>query len=307
MPVRRGGNQAVWPSGHRLGAGEVVRIRTIRPRFHHERVFVGELTRTAEDIGHTICSSRPDLVIQFGTQERHWPGPTLFAECGWLPRWWFQLSHTGINAQHHLAPLKLERLDKEQRWKAVVHLKQVRAGVGSPGWAYLDMDAPPVAGAPERFILAPLQMEMDTNMENAPEELRTNQGFVDTVTDLVLDRFGDVPVIFKQHPHSQAASQLALKMRRDCDEVYAHNRASVYSYLKHRGCDWVVTANSNVYNDALLFDVAAHALGDGIWPPESERPYNNLEYVYALMRAQWRLRDARSPQRVEQAIEEAMA
>jgi hypothetical protein len=282
-----------------------VRIAIIPSEFHHERVFLGELANTARGLGHETVTHYPDLVIQWGAKNAPWAGPTLYAECGWLPRWWYQLSHTGINARHHLAPLELEPLDDDQRWKVGVHLERIRSGKEAPkGWGYLDIDAAPVENVPERFILAPLQMEDDVNVESMPEALRTNQGFVDQVSEH-RDYYGpDLPIIFKQHPNTGAEYQLHLEMRRDGDRVYPHQHAHVYAYLKHPGCALVVTVNSNVANDALLWDVPVLTLGRGIWGPDAFR--NREQYVYALMRAQWTVADARNPQRVKQAIEEAV-
>ncbi|GAG07719.1 unnamed protein product, partial [marine sediment metagenome] len=226
---------------------------------------------------------------------------------------------SGINAKHHLAPLKLEPLDDEQRWKVDVHLDRIRTGQDAPkGWGYLDIAAAPVESVPPEFILAPLQMEDDVNVESMPEALRTNQGFVDYLSQHRDDLLPDLPIVFKQHPNTGARYQRALKMRREGDKVYAHKQGHVYAYLKHPGCVAVVTVNSNVANDALLWDVPVVALGKGVWPrrvwyPDlfsvdcagGEQGPVYPEYVYALMRAQWSLADARNPQRVKQAIEEA--
>ena len=117
-------------------------MRVVPPRFDHEAVFLNEFARTV--VEHGI---ETDVTLQWGV---HTPsdGPTIYVECGWLPRWWYQVSHRGINAQHHLAPLKCRGLDAEQSWKVDTHLRRIREGKDAPPWGYLDIAAPPIECVP---------------------------------------------------------------------------------------------------------------------------------------------------------------
>ena len=107
-------------------------------------------------------------------------------------------------------------------------------------------------------------------------------------------------------------------MRRKGDKVFPHRQGPVHGYLKHPGCVAVVTANSNVANDALLWDVPTVALGGGIWPGYLfldslddlymwlDCEWHILAYVRWLHDVQWSTRDARSLERVAEAIEGAL-
>lgn len=300
-----------------------MRISYTRPTWSHEASFVNSLLTTARDLGHAIVPDpkTADLHVQWGARDAPPRKPTLFVELGWLPRWYYQVSHRGINADHHLAQPKLEPIDAEQRWKAEVLLRTIREGRGAPGhWGYLYIgETPPTAVAKLRYILAPLQMEIDTNMEHVPLAMRTNQGFVDAVTEHVERHLPELPIVFKQHPHSQARPQLDLEMRRRGDKVYPHRQASVYAYLKDPRCVAVVTANSNVANDGLLFDKPSVVFGRGIWPGGvflktlahldawQVGAEMRLMYVYWLSKVQWTLRDASDAMRVDGALRDASA
>jgi hypothetical protein len=296
-----------------------VRISVAKAKYDHERRFLNELAMTCRDIGHDVTVSylpKGDLHIQWGGRP-HRRTPTLYCELGWLPRWHYQVSHSGINHQHHRQGEPLPVLTPQQEAKARLILADTRKMVGAPhGWGHTNAKAPVAEIVHNRFVLAPLQMESDTNMASVPPELRTNQGFVDAVTDHVAETLGAVRIIFKQHPNSRARPQLSLSMRRKGDKVWPHRVGPVHGYLKHPGCTAVVTANSNVANDALLWGVPTMAMGGGIWPEgvflESLADIDlwddseafRLAYVYWLHQVQWSYKDARSLRRVSQAIDE---
>jgi hypothetical protein len=296
-----------------------VRISVAIPQFPHESRFVGELAHTAKDLGHWVTVSdepRDDLHIQWGARPQR-TEPTLYCELGWLPRWSYQVSHTGINGKHHRQGERLPGIGDAQVGKVHMMLQNVKRGIGAPkGWGYLDIDAPPAESVPHEFVLAPLQMEQDTNMASVPAKLQTNAEFINAATTHVAGTLGDVPIVFKQHPHSQARPQLGLKTWREGDKVYPHRQAHVYQYLKHTGCVAVIARNSNVLVDSLLWDVPAMSMGRGIWPDDlflhslgdmDLWPLGTRDreaFLWWLRDVQWSMSDARSLRRVSQVIDE---
>jgi hypothetical protein len=302
-------------------------IAVLEPLFAHERKMVMDFASTCVDIGHTVRILRKgeepkhqwlnsDIRLVWGTHETSLPPSerNIYFELGWLPRWHYQVSHTGINARHHLAGSELPTLTHSHRVMVSELLESVRLGIGSPGWGYLSISAPPFPYVPgDGFVLAPLQMEMDTNMENVPEHLRTNQGFVDAVSAMNLPW----KVVFKQHPHSLAAYQMGLEMRRPGDKVYLHKSAHVYSYLKSGKCRGVITLNSNVAHDALLYDIPVVTLGTGFWPEGvflngydgfdfttwDQRADKRTAYLVNLTMSQWKQSDAQLHSKVAHMID----
>lgn len=293
-------------------------------KWKHEDLFLRSIAKTAVDIGHKLTpASKADVVIQWGVSRDAGanPPPALHCELGWLPRWSYQVSHKGINAAHHRARARLEKLTREQVWKVNLILTAAREGKGMPSdWGYMQRGK--IENAPKSpYVLAPLQMANDVNMDHVPEQIRTNQQFIDYVSECELPH----PVYFKQHPNSQAKDQIGLKVRRKQDHIWRHKDGSVYQLLESSNVVAVVARNSNVVHDALLYHTPTVALARGIWPPKvfgdamslryfagfladwCREPWrkHRESYVHWLGRVQWKLSDAADPQRVEAALREA--
>ena len=296
-----------------------MRITFSEPKWAHELTFIAELLCSCRELGHLVSGTDADgdLHIQWGAEPKR-DIPALYCELGWLPRWSYQLSHTGINHQHHRQGERLPTLTDAQRGKVHSLFQDVRRGVGAPRrWGYLDMTALPATSVPRKFVLAPLQMEQDTNMENVPGALRTNEGFINAVTTHVAATLGETPIVFKQHPHTEARPQLGLKTWRKQDEVYAHRTAGIHSLLKHPGCVAVVACNSNSLIESLLWGVPAMAMGGGIWPKDAFlETLNDIDLwplgaayrdalAWWLNDVQWTITQAREPERVAEAIRQA--
>jgi hypothetical protein len=298
-----------------------MRIAEIGARAPHEDRFISAIAKTAVSLGHELTTpDDAELLIQWGARPRR-SRPTLYCELGWLPRWSFQVSHTGINAEHHQARPQLDRLTREQRWKVDLILKDARSGKGAPPeWGYLNR-GPMRSVTHADFILAPLQMPDDVNMDSIPENLRSNHAFIYYVSERDLPH----PVYFKQHPNSQAAEQLSLVLHREQDVLWPHTRGTVYQLLESGHCRGVIARNSNVVHDALLYDIPSYVLGLGVWPrgvylqpnfsfvqdalfewtTDADSILNRESYIYALSRIQWTMHDAADPRRVGLAIGEA--
>ena len=300
-----------------------MKIHVQRAKFSHEGTFLMSFAKTARDLGHTLVkdSASADLLLQWGARPRH-GSPALYVELAWLPRWTYQVSHKGINANHHLARPKLDKLTRDQKWKVELILRHAYEGKGMPNdWGY--MQRAEIDNAPsEPYILAPLQMASDVNMDSVPEGLRNNQSFIDHISELDLP----FPVYFKQHPNSQAKQQMALKVRRRQDHIWRHKDGSVYQLLGAGTVTALVAGNSNCLHDCLIYDTPAIALGRGVWPRRIFGDALNLryfegfiadwnrddwrkrraQYVHWLSRVQWKLSDSADPKRVAAAIEGAM-
>ncbi len=269
-----------------------------------------------------VARNRPDTVSIVWNGRQHRPiGPTLYCEHGWLPRSEYQISPRGINADSHAAPFRWdgEPLAAEEREALGRRLESVRRA------EHDELEAP---GLPEEFLLVPLQMEGDTNLvRHAPRELRRMQGLV----DLVSRANPPWPLVFKQHPADLRRSpprHPRLRLRRRQDLLYPHARGTVHGILATRRCVGIVSVNSNVVHDGLLWDVPAVVLGRNVWPRSGPSPFldrlpadwldlaNHLEdpevlrvreaYAAHLLRHQWTAAELKDPEVVRGLLAEAM-
>jgi glycosyltransferase involved in cell wall biosynthesis len=257
--------------------------------------------------------------------------PTLYCEHGWLPRSSYQISPRGINAASHAAPFSWDDagLSAEEDRALDEHLAAIKSAAHAGYYRYMQADQGAATGVPQAFLLVPLQMEYDTNLvHHAPAHLRTMQALIDHVAGLK----PPWPVIFKQHPMDaeRGNRHLRLRVRRPQDMLWPHARGNVHQMLKSGACCGVVTINSNVAHDSLLWNVPAIVLGRNIWPTQGRvtpfltaipRDWSLLPasatqaeaitcrraYMHFLMRNQWTLEDARDQARVAALIESAMS
>lgn len=247
-------------------------------------------------------------------------GPALYGEHAWLPRWEYQISPRGINADSHLAPFVWDgrALSCEQQQALDAHLAAIRAG-GPDNYRYMQTAVAAADDLPAEFLLVPLQMEWDTNIQrHVPVRFRHMQALVDEVARAR----PPLPVIYKQHPADvrRGNRQLRLRLARRQDAIWPHDRGNIHQLLKSGRCRGIVALNSNVVHDGLIWDVPAIVLGANVWPRDAFGPFltalpcdwNQLfeslrdpqrsacraAYAHYLMRNQWKLADARDPARV---------
>jgi len=192
----------------------------------------------------------------------------LCCENGWIPRSHYQVQWDGINGAGHLAPWRWEGpLSRGERLALAGYIADILNGRMAT-YQYANAAGPTWDGLDDEFLLVPLQMPGDVNMLMAPVELRTAAGLVDFVSEC------DPPkrVVFKQHPADvrQGNRQLGIELPRDQDILLPHCDAPVHGVLKNRLCLGVVTVNSNVAHDAMLYDLPVVALGGGMWPEPEE-------------------------------------
>lgn len=296
------------------------------------------LAETAARLGHTVlrdpqAAARAPraLAVVWNGRGHLGRGPVLFCEHGWLPRSDYQISPRGINAGSHVAPFEWDgtALTPEQDAALDAHLATIKSSTFSGYYQYMQADKGVPADLPPQFLLVPLQIESDTNIvRHAPAHLRTMQALIDHVSKVD----PPWPVVFKQHPADvrHGSRHLRLRVRRRQDMIWAHTRGNIHQMLKSGACRGILTINSNVAHDGLLWDVPAIVLGRNVWPQRGVRlPFLTAvprdwsvlaesataseaiacrrAYAHFLMRSQWTLAQARDPQRVAALLAEAVA
>jgi glycosyltransferase involved in cell wall biosynthesis len=327
------------------GAPEAAGVETLRPASQPGRTsmkvaierrstgLVGQLLEalaaSASKLGHAVSrdpaasAHDPRAVSIVWNGRRHSSrGPTLYCEHGWLPRSAYQISPAGINAASHLAPFLWDGipLTSDQDAALDTHLDAIKATSFTGYYQYMDAGKDMPGGLPPEFLLVPLQIESDTNIvRHAPAMLRTMQAFMDHIAR----QNPPWPVIFKQHPADvrHGSRHLRLLVRRRQDLLWPQSRGNIHQLLQSGGCRGVVTINSNVAHDCLLWNVPAVVLGRNVWPTTgphlpfltaiprdwfalaesvtaAERVACRRAYAHYLMKHQWTLVDARDPEKV---------
>jgi glycosyltransferase involved in cell wall biosynthesis len=279
------------------------------------------LAATVASLGHTVSrepqrtAADPQVLSIVWNGSRHrGRGPMLYCEHGWLPRADYQISPRGINADSHAAPFVWDGQALSDAHSAALdaRLGALRQSSSAGGPATVDL--------PPHFLLVPLQIEADTNIvRHAPAHLRTMQALVDHVARAN----PPWPVVFKQHPTDAGRGNrhLGLKMRRPQDRLWPQSRGNIHAMLASGACRGILTLNSNVAHDGLLWGVPAIVLARNVWPTSGERTpfltaipadWSALQlsvtepeaiacrraYAHHLIQHQWRLADARDPERV---------
>jgi glycosyltransferase involved in cell wall biosynthesis len=287
------------------------------------------LAASASALGHSVLrdtratAQDPRVVSVVWNGRRHYSrGPTLYCEHGWLPRSAYQISPAGINAGSHLAPFEWDGQPLPANDDAALdaHIAGIRAASFDGYYQYMQAGKRVPDGLPREFLLVPLQIESDTNIVYyAPALLRSMQALVDHIARTN----PPWPVIFKQHPmdarHGNRHLRLTLHRREDL--LWPQTRGNIHQLLQSGACRGVITINSNVAHDGLLWNVPAVVLGKNVWPSSgphlpfltaiprdwsalaesvtsAQRIACRRAYAHFLMTHQWTLADARNPDRV---------
>jgi hypothetical protein len=307
-----------------------LRIYTAPRSARHERDFLRALGETVEFMGHEKATDpeAADLSVVWGFDRPVEGQPCLFVESGWLPRWHYQVSWLGINAESHVAQIPYRhgtgRKYRLRRARALRYLRKLRTArceryPSAFGYADATAGERPKRLPPE-FILAPLQVETDRNLRHMID--KRMQGFIDRLSHWN----PPLPILFRRHP-AKLASGLEVQVKRESDRITDYRDTTVHAYLREPGCWAVVTLNSNVAHDALIWGVPVIALERGPWPvdgpfwcdglPESWNGFERfargsgmvearLDYAALLMREQWTIERAGVEAEVARLIERAM-
>jgi hypothetical protein len=301
------------------------------------------LAASAQALGHSVTRDVRGCAHDPGTLTILWNGhgcvtrgPRLYCEHGWLPRSDYQISPRGINAESHLAPFVWNGvpLSAEEDAALDVRFAAIKSATYHGHYRYMQAAALAPVALPEDFLLVPLQIESDSNiLRHAPAALRSMQALVDRISDCD----PPWPVIFKQHPCDERHGHrhLRLRLRRAQDRLWPQAQGNIHQMLGSGRCRGVITINSNVAHDALLWDVPVVALGRNLWPEHAgsqartaavtpfltalPEDWSSLAqslvgsvrqcrraYAQYLMRHQWTLAEARDPARVEALIQSAL-
>lgn len=256
-------------------------------------------------------------------------GSRVYCEHGWLPRSDYQISHRGINADSHAAPFAWNgsMLSPAQDAALDAHIAAIKSASHAGHYRYMQAGGLDDVVLPGAFLLVPLQIETDTNIvRHVPAGLRTMQAFIDHLS--ACDP--PWPMIFKQHPADArtANRHLRLRVRRRQDLLWPQSRGNIHQMLSGGPCRGIVTLNSNVAHDGLLWDVPAIVLGRNVWPQRgattpfltalpddwsrlaesalgAEGRACRRAYAHHLVEHQWTLAQASDPQRVAELIEVA--
>lgn len=247
------------------------------PKSRVSKPLLDALAGSIQKLGHSVTRSTRELsrdpeAITFiwnGKGYRKPAGRLFYCENGWLPRWEFQVAEGGINASSSLAPYRHTPINAREIHFVEKRLERLRRGerpetlLLNRSYAYAQAGLEAAEGYKHEYILVPLQMPQDTNMRHVPQRLRKAQEFVDYLSSLE----PPLPLLFKQHPMdaNHGNEQLLLRMRRKGDRVHPHRDANIHQLLKSGKCKAIVTLNSNVVHDGILWGVPALAFGRGVW------------------------------------------
>ncbi|HED35734.1 MAG TPA: glycosyltransferase [Gammaproteobacteria bacterium] len=301
--------------------------------------FLDAFASTAMSLGYEVSRSgarnnKNMISVVWNGRNFNSTGPVLYCEHGWLPRWDYQMSSRGINADSHVATFVWDGkvIDEQARKKLEIHLDSIRKSGGPEQYkpekySYMKTSAEVVQGLPEAFLLVPLQMEKDTNiLRHVPSRYRRMQVLIDDISR----SDPPIPVVFKQHPADlrNASRQLRLRLRRKEDLLWPQNRGNIHQLLKSSACKGIISLNSNVVHDGLVWGVPSIVLGANIWPREGVCPFGTQlpekartgwddflntqastekiacreAYAYYLMKNQWSMADIKDKNKVSSLL-----
>ncbi len=298
--------------------------------------FLDAFAEAARSSGHEVSrnplrsNKQKDVVsVVWNGRSFHSSGPVIYCEHGWLPRWDYQLSLKGINASSHLAPFVWDgrAIGDKEKQALKNHLNNIRKG-GPQKYDYMQTDVSAIQGIIKPFLLVPLQMERDTNiMHHVPLRYRRMQALIDDVSQ----SNPPIPIIFKQHPADvrNGNRQLHLRLKRKQDTIWSQNKGNIHQLLKSGMCKGIISLNSNVVHDGLVWGVASIVLGSNIWPETGVSPfYTELPknwdnfllsedtaekiacrdaYAYYLMKNQWSMNDIKNKHKVAGLLDKIAA
>jgi hypothetical protein len=253
----------------------------------------------------------------------------IVLEMGWIPRWTYQASPTGSNAQghyargYHYSPLTPgeESLTRDY----LARLRRVYAQAVNPVTVNRLRQR---LGGP--FFLFAFQLANDHNLRfsrtafstyYAPDPSR-NSELAQACIDAIEAVRSPFPVVFKQHPFDPTTGfRGAMK----CRGIVLDNEDDVSTHeLYATGlCQGAISINSNSLHDAAVWDVPALCLGSLIWHEQTEQPpfprsFDDLDdlpgrkpsvtpealaYLFHLLKNQWTLTDFQNGLMVEALLE----
>ncbi|MDH5360749.1 MAG: hypothetical protein OEX03_09305, partial [Gammaproteobacteria bacterium] len=293
--------------------------------------FLDALAETVRSLNYRVSRdlrvsvSEPGaLTVVWNGRQFNGAGPVLYCEHGWLPRWSYQISASGINADSHVAPFVWDekRLNSRQKNELDRHLEDIRQGCPLD-YKYMQTSASSITELPDEFILVPLQMEWDTNIQrHVPNRYKKMRNLISDIAKAN----PSIPVIYKQHPADvrRGNRQMRLKLHREQDKIWPHDSGNIHQLLKSGRCKGIISLNSNVVHDGLIWNVPSIVLGKNIWPRQGTSPFLHCmpdnwsdlfelwddsqrqacrdAYAYYVMKNQWSLDDVKDKEKVKQFL-----
>lgn len=207
----------------------------------------------------------------------------MFAELGWLPQYrTCYFDPKGVNAHSSLTDWEPEReLSNAEQYALRIKLdtyKDMLRRTLAPFSADVNPRSP--------FVLAPLQIEDDSQIIVHGSKYRNMQTFIDKVAHM---RPGK-QIVYKLHPKAGKTKgdykwpKGVLVASRGLADLLVH-------------CDEVITVNSTVGLEGIAFYKPVTALGEAFWKPWGQElhPTRRDAFLYELFRRQWDERWLRTP------------
>lgn len=308
----------IWRVGSRAGYRHIKNAFTV-------------LYATLEDMGCPVNRTpveQADIVLRWSTKHMPKSGERapLILEHGWLPRFSYQLSDSGSNAQSHVAKAYQHvDLSADQRRTVLAFVERMRLIFqrGVQVDAHLPINEP--------FVLVAFQLATDFNLrfsnslfsrfysEDAGANIKFSQAIVDHVEAANLP----YRVVYKQHPSDRSDLRKNLRIAASGSLLVANDdSASTHDLFASGLCRLVVSVNSNTLHEGLVWGIPALALGTLIWDEDCDiRPLPKdlvegavqagisvmedprcLSYLWHLMKNQWYLSDFQNPLMVTEII-----
>ena len=132
---------------------------------------------------------------------------------------------------------------------------------------------------PSRYIFAPLQVAKDTQLSHYGGWVSNVDMFLDTLQAVQTD----VPFVVKPHP-SDKQRKLWADSARSRGIIVAADDHNPYQLIE--GAEAIVTVNSGLGLEALLFDIPVLVLGHAIYAqPEIAQPINDIKSLKSALQS----------------------
>ncbi len=246
----------------------------------------------------------PRIVFCWAEKENFpYQGNKIYAEHGWLPRFHYQISSSGCNSRSHIKfDNNIDYIElfggRRKFEKVITNLKQM----------YNDPKADKIS---EPFYLVALQTGNDFNLLHSNTEFscfyglkHSNELVGQAVIEKIESQFKDIKLVFTQHPSDKYGNFRVGNLK----NTIFHNSDNIKSIdlLRQDNCKGVISINSNLLHESLLYSKPIVALGTLMWA-NNNNPFNNTfgeintnpttceQYLAMLLCYQWNISDFENP------------
>jgi hypothetical protein len=249
----------------------------------------------------------------------------IILEVGWIPRWSYQASPSGSNAQGHYAgTYEYAELSPEDTALTRQHLEKLRRLYSQTvNWETVDRLRQRLR---EPFLLFAFQLANDHNLRFSGTDFSKfcsstpahNVVLAQACIDAVEAERPALPVVYKQHPFDPTKG-FSASLRARGVVLDNEDDLSTHEIFATGLCRGVVSINSNSAHDAAVWDIPSLCLGTLVWHKDTQRPPcprslsevdtlprrkpseapEMLAYLFHLIRHQWVLSDFQNGLMVE--------